>query len=618
MEELEQKMWNRLLNWGINRAADYLKFMEHASEELFGEDSGYSQTVLGVEIHSYFQGLQSDDNKQSEDRELFIGESEGSLGELCRMFELDEFEQFCVVMAMLGELEYSFEKLYVYLNNDWNQRLLSVEWAVKIYTMKSEVDIDYLPYFLPNRKLSYCLFDIKSENRGSGLRMGLKLKRPVIEYLLCSGKFRNKPYLKWLHLPFESNRNRRNPDICRQMDTYRKADAEPSASTVFHLKGNGCGECLEYAKWYAEEQKRELVILDYSRMCGEQEPEFWEEALEAAELSGGILCIYNMEDVIKENKEFRQWSVFLRKAVEKMRMLFVLSNEMEDRLSIPPDVVYVPIDVTFRKKSLYSWEDLILPKEQKELLMEAVNQVKYRNQVYEDWGFSQKIHYGTGLSILLTGPPGTGKTMAAQVISDALERKLYKIQLPAVVSKYIGETEKNLNNIFQKAEKSPSVLFFDEADVLFGKRTEVKDSHDKYSNMEAAFLLQKMEESTGVVVLATNYPQNIDEAFGRRIKFTVEFYMPDREQRYMLWKQNVPKELPLDGDVDLELLADQFELSGSNIKNIVVNAAFLAASEQSAVGMQHIMKAIQNEYKKSGKVLTEKEMVQNGIFFPYC
>ncbi|MDE7299013.1 MAG: ATP-binding protein [Lachnospiraceae bacterium] len=262
-----------------------------------------------------------------------------------------------------------------------------------------------------------------------------------------------------------------------------------------------------------------------------------------------------------------------------------------------------------RVKTDYAWEDLVLPRQQKEELKQAANQIKYRRQVYEEWGFSGVLSYGTGLSVLLTGPPGTGKTMAAQVLAGAMGLELYKIQLPAVVSKYIGETEKNLRQIFREGKKSPAALFFDEADVLFGRRTEVKDSHDKYSNMEAAFLLQNMEEYAGVVILATNFPQNIDEAFRRRIKFTIEFSMPDRQHRRLLWEKSFPKQAPLGADVDLEYLAETFELSGSSIKNIAVNAAFLAAPGGEAVGMPHIIKALTGEYRKSGKYFSEEELL---------
>lgn len=189
-----------------------------------------------------------------------------------------------------------------------------------------------------------------------------------------------------------------------------------------------------------------------------------------------------------------------------------------------------------------------------------------------------------------------------------LELELYKVELAAVVSKYIGETERNLNEIFEEAQKSQAVIFFDEADVLFSKRSEVKDSNDKYSNMEAAFMLQKIEEYTGIVILATNYQQNIDEAFKRRIKFLIDFCFPDSHYRKILWLKAFPEQLPIGGDIDYDFLAKNFELTGSNIRNIALNAAYLAAEQGSGVAMPHIIRAIVNEFGKSGKKLSRQEL----------
>lgn len=261
----------------------------------------------------------------------------------------------------------------------------------------------------------------------------------------------------------------------------------------------------------------------------------------------------------------------------------------------------------------YNFRDLILPPERMRQLEEACSQVKNRYQIYEKWGFSKKNVYGTGISIVFSGPPGTGKTMAAQVLAGELGLELYKIDLAAVVSKYIGETEKNLNQIFEEGRKIQAILFFDEADVLFSKRTEVRDSHDKYSNMEAAFLLQKMEEYTGVAILATNYLQNIDEAFKRRLTYIIDFPFPDQESRRLLWNSMTPEELPLGEDVDFDFLARRFELSGSQIKNSYLNAAFLAARiGDDHVGMEHIMRSIQKELLKSGRQLTQKDLGEYG------
>ncbi|MCK4819362.1 ATP-binding protein, partial [bacterium] len=182
-------------------------------------------------------------------------------------------------------------------------------------------------------------------------------------------------------------------------------------------------------------------------------------------------------------------------------------------------------------KPHYSWADIVLPSDKLQQLKEICNYVKYRQRVYEDWGFDKKISLGKGLNILFSGPSGTGKTMAAEIIANELKLELYKIDLSCVVSKYIGETEKNLSKIFKEAETSNAVLFFDEADALFGKRSEVKDSHDRYANIEINYLLQKMEEHKGIAILASNFRKNIDEAFTRRMHFTVDFPFPDEEYR---------------------------------------------------------------------------------------
>lgn len=260
-----------------------------------------------------------------------------------------------------------------------------------------------------------------------------------------------------------------------------------------------------------------------------------------------------------------------------------------------------------RVDTVFTWDELILPEYSKRLLRSACDRIRNAHAVYDDWGFGRRLPYGRGVSMIFTGPPGTGKTMAAQIVAGELGLELYKVNLAAVVSKYIGETEKNLSDIFDRAKKSRVVLFFDEADVLFGKRTEVKDSNDKYSNMEAAFLLQKVEDYSGIVILATNFVQNFDEAFKRRIDFTVEFPFPEKAQRAEIWRSVYPPETPL-GKIDFDYLVESFELSGSNIKNIAVYSAFLAAAaNEQQVEMKHIIRAIRNEFAKSGKTFAKSE-----------
>ncbi|MDF2644448.1 MAG: ATP-binding protein [Paenibacillus sp.] len=255
----------------------------------------------------------------------------------------------------------------------------------------------------------------------------------------------------------------------------------------------------------------------------------------------------------------------------------------------------------------YGWGDMILPPEQKDQLRNACNQVKYRGVVYGDWGFEKKLAYGKGLSMLFAGPPGTGKTMSAQVVAGELQLELYKVDLSQVISKYIGETEKNLHEIFEEAQLSNAVLFFDETDALFGKRSEVKDSHDKYANIETAYLLQKMEEYQGITVLATNLLNNIDEAFLRRINYVIKFPFPDSEYREKIWHSMFPPAAPLSDDVDFKYLAQRYEIAGGNIKNVVLSSAFLAAEAGEPIRMQHIIKSIRHELQKSGKILARQE-----------
>jgi len=260
-----------------------------------------------------------------------------------------------------------------------------------------------------------------------------------------------------------------------------------------------------------------------------------------------------------------------------------------------------------RVNAAYTWDDLILPPEQKERLRNACAQVEYRHRIYDQWGFGKKVAYGQGVSMLFSGPPGTGKTMAAQVIANRLQLELYKVDLSGVLSKYIGETEKQLGAVFDEVKKSQSILFFDEADALFGKRSETKDSHDRYANVQTSYLLQKIEEYDGVVILASNFLQNFDEAFKRRIKFIIDFTLPDQERRELIWRSVLPAELPRGEDLDFDFLARSFELSGSSIKNIAVAAAFLAAEENAPLGMAHLLTAVQTEQNKAGKNLGREE-----------
>lgn len=259
----------------------------------------------------------------------------------------------------------------------------------------------------------------------------------------------------------------------------------------------------------------------------------------------------------------------------------------------------------------YTWDDIVLSQDRLDQLVEMCNQARYRHIVYGEWGFDRKLSFGKGLSALFSGPPGTGKTMAAEVIANKLHLDLYKIDLSQVVSKYIGETEKNLHKIFREAQGSNAILFFDEADALFGKRSEVKDAHDRYANIEIGYLLQKIEEYDGIAILATNLRKNMDEAFVRRLQFIVEFPFPDEEHRQLIWEVIFPQEVPFCDDVDFGFLAREVKLPGGNIKNIALAGAFYAASDGGAVKMTHLIHAARREHQKLGQMWGDRWSVDS-------
>jgi AAA+ superfamily predicted ATPase len=251
----------------------------------------------------------------------------------------------------------------------------------------------------------------------------------------------------------------------------------------------------------------------------------------------------------------------------------------------------------------FSWNDLVLPQDTLDAVREVVRFARFRPVLLEDWGFAAKLPYGRGVSAILAGPPGTGKTMVAQLLANELGFDLYRIDLSQVVNKYIGETEKNLARIFEEAESSHAVLFFDEADSLFAKRTEVKSSNDRYANLEVNYLLQRMETYDGVTLLATNLEQGIDEAFKRRVRFSVMFELPGEPERRALWRSMFPAKAPLAGNIDWDLLARQFVMAGGYIKKAVLRAALVAAEANRMVTTADLVEAARLEYREMGRII---------------
>jgi SpoVK/Ycf46/Vps4 family AAA+-type ATPase len=263
-------------------------------------------------------------------------------------------------------------------------------------------------------------------------------------------------------------------------------------------------------------------------------------------------------------------------------------------------------DLAERIDSAATWDDLVLPDAQRQVLRDLAAHVRRRTTVYDTWGFAARGSRGLGITALFAGASGTGKTMAAEVVARELRLDLYRIDLSSVVSKYIGETEKNLRRIFDAAEDGGAVLLFDEADALFGKRSEVKDSHDRYANIEVSYLLQRMEAYRGLAILTTNLKGALDPAFLRRIRFIIQFPFPDAGQRAEIWRRVFPSATPTHA-LDFPGLA-RLNVAGGNIRNIALNAAFLAADAEEPVRMAHLLRAAQSEYAKLEKPLTEVEV----------
>ncbi len=338
----------------------------------------------------------------------------------------------------------------------------------------------------------------------------------------------------------------------------------------------------------------------------------WKEAADAysAEFSGEI----SLEEVVSK------YSLNPGRIFEVMENIAAVSEVTDEgRLVIRKAVLEEQVrricSVQFgeqakRLKSPFTWEDLVVDEAGEKLLKSACDRVRFRTKVNEEYGFGKKLPYGRGLAIVLYGPPGTGKTMAAQVLARELGLEIYRIDLSRISSKYIGETEKNLGAVFDAAKNSNAILFFDEADSLFSKRTEVNSSNDKYANAETAYLLQKIEEYSGVSILATNNMQNFDVAFKRRMTYLIPIGIPDEETRRKLWEKAFPENAPLAEDVDFTVLAKAVELSGAAIKNSAVAAAYAAAAKNARITLMDIAEAVDRECTKTGRMGVKNDILQ--------
>jgi hypothetical protein len=350
-------------------------------------------------------------------------------------------------------------------------------------------------------------------------------------------------------------------------------------------------------------RKRQLIRLDVNRPSAAEQRSLWHDALGplAHELNGQIDVLTAQFDLgVQQIRAASAGLLADTSGADKEMSATALWDLC--RIQSRPRLD----DLAQRIEPTAEWEDLVLPEPQRQTLGEVAAHVRQRTRVYEAWGFAAKGARGLGISALFAGASGTGKTMAAEVLANELRLDLYRIDLSQVVSKYIGQTEKNLRRVFDTAEEGGAILLFDEADALFGKRSEVRDSHDRYANIEVSYLLQRMEAYRGLAILTTNMKDALDTAFMRRIRFLVPFPFPDSAQRAEIWRRIFPPDTPTEG-LFVNKLA-RLSVTGGNIRNIALNAAFLAANAGEPVRMEHLSRAARGEYAKLEKPLTEAEI----------
>lgn len=386
---------------------------------------------------------------------------------------------------------------------------------------------------------------------------------------------------------------------CQQLNL-----AEPSLNTaILQLIENIHSPLIISTEDRLHSPRRPLMNFDVVKLTPEEQQNIWHTFLgnTATELNGHLKALVSQFNL---NTHAIQSACLQIKNQPIPSKNSLLSHDLWDicRTMARPQLE----DLAQHINATASWNDLILPELQKKILRDLIAQVRQRGKVYWEWGFASKGSRGLGVSALFAGAPGTGKTMAAEVIAKELRLDLYRIDLSAVISKYIGETEKNLRRIFDAAEAGGAILLFDEADALFGKRSDVKDSHDRHANVEVSYLLQRMEAYQGLAILTTNLKHSLDQAFMRRLRFVISFPFPDFKSRVEIWRCIFPPQIPTH-NLEFDKLA-QLNLAGGNIRNIALNATFNAADAGESVMMKHLLNAARSEYLKLEKTLTDSEI----------
>jgi hypothetical protein len=591
---------------------------------------------------------------------LRIESSQLPWSRLSREFSLSEVEQDILLLAIAPEVDLKYDTLYAYLHNDVTRKTLSCDLACRLLSSKDEQHLAVRRAFMPDATLCDEGLLCTSGEARKTLGQEFTIAPRVTQYLLgiprpvdapgpvettaldpevagMLGRLRvdGPPVLletsdasvamiaagvacrSW-GLPFQ--------EIALTSDQISKL----AAGLRLQQRLDRSGLLLTHTDATADAHSLPLLL---SRLPGPLFLHFrpdqpWRELLG----SKRILAVKLEPPEYSRRKEL--WAKSLASAGEAAEPDLI--DEVAARFTLSESAIHCAVENAADRRNFYapgepldrtrvfdaakaqsssaihrlarnvpltqSWSDLVLPAPTLAQLREIAAAARNRVLVYSEWGMGKRSASGTGVKALFSGTSGTGKTMSAAVIAADLSLDLYQIDLAAVVSKYIGETEKNLDRIFTAARGSNAILFFDEADALFGKRSEIRDAHDRYANIEVAYLLQKMEEYDGIAILATNLSRNIDEAFTRRLHYVVEFPLPDEALRDRLWRQMFPASAPLASDIDFQFLARQFRFAGGDIRNIALSAAFLAAAKGRVITMEHIIRATARQMMSQGRV----------------
>lgn len=619
-------------------------------------------------------------------------------------FNLSQFEQDVLLLALAPEIDLRYETLYAYLNNDVTRKWPTCDLALRLFSDDPAERMSLRRYLLPEATLftAGLLQRIQpTPEHPSWLASGFTLASPVSHYILglpfldprlTAFVEHSMPSPGWDKLPLSENLrsalarasaifkqcslHRRLPilvlegrygsgrrlaaeAVCRALEISilqvdleaARASSEPPQKIVQALvlqqRLQRAGVSLVHAEALFDKEGNPLPD---GYMVVKMLPQFkgpvffcfppgtrWRELLK-----GQRLLAYHFGDLdfrerldVWEKHVSPKCNGISQATLQALADRFVLTpGQIQDAVSAAIDAWNVkgrmiePLagealfeaaraqsdqslgNLAAKVATIHTWNDLVLPPATLRRVKEVTAAIKDRYVVYSEWGFEDRIGSGKGLKVLFSGASGTGKTMTAGVIARDLGLDLYKIDLAGVVSKYIGETEKNLDRIFRAAQCSNAILFFDEADALFGKRSEVRDAHDRYANIEVAYLLQKIEEHEGIVILASNLSKNIDQAFSRRMHYVVEFPLPDETHREKLWRGMFPSQVPLGTDVDFRFLAKQFPISGGDIRNVALDAAFLAVQDGRKVTMKQLIKAMAQQMMKQGKVPSPSDFKQ--------